>query len=89
MKLVAGKGTSVTPALAPSPSPAGDEPLASRSLRPHYIFSFRDRPSVYDSAGFAGGEPASRFVEGHIPNRGSGHAFVAIAHAGWRRRTKV
>ncbi len=39
------------------PTPAGDKPLASRSLRPHYIFSFRLRPSVCNSARFAGGEP--------------------------------
>ena len=37
--------------LGPTPTPAGDKP-------PHYIFSFRDRPWDYDSAGFAGGEPA-------------------------------
>ena len=43
----------------PTPTPAGDKPLASRSLRPRYIFSFRHRPSVYNSAGFAGGEPAT------------------------------
>ena len=34
----------------PTPTPAGDKP-------PRYIFSFRHRPSVYNSAGFAGGEP--------------------------------
>ena len=28
----------------PTPTPAGDKPLASRSLRPRYIFSFRHRP---------------------------------------------
>ena len=38
---------------------AGDKP-------PRYIFSFRHRPSVYKSARFAGGEPASRLIEGHI-----------------------
>ena len=68
----------------PHPDPAGDKPLASRSLRPRYIFSFRHRPSVYNSARFAGGEPASRLIGGHIPDRGTGHAFVPIAHAGWR-----
>ena len=33
----------------PTPTPAGDKP-------PRYIFSFRHRPSVYNSARFAGGE---------------------------------
>ena len=64
-------------------------PHASRSLRPRYIFSFRHRPSVYNSARFAGGEPASRLIGGYIPDRSPGHAFIAIAHAGWRRHTKV
>ena len=44
----------------PTPTPAGDKP-------PRYIFSFRHRPSVYNSARFAVcGEPASRLIEGHI-----------------------
>ena len=73
----------------PTPTPAGDKPLASRSLRPRYIFSFRHRPSVYNSARFAGGEPASRLIGGHIPDRSPGHAFVLIVHAGWRRHTKL
>ena len=68
---------------------AGDKPLASRSLRPRYIFSFRHGPSDYNSAGFAGGERASRLTGGHIPDRSPGHAFVPIAHAGWRRHTEV
>ena len=50
----------------PTPTPSGDKPLASRSLRPRYIFSFRHRPSVYNSVRFAGGEPASRLIGGHI-----------------------
>ena len=37
-----------------SSAPAGDKPLASRSLRPHYIFSFRDRPSRADGVLEAG-----------------------------------
>ena len=41
----------------PSSAPAGDKP-------PHYIFSFRHRLSVYDSAGFAGGESASKLIGG-------------------------
>ena len=43
----------------PTPTPAGDKP-------PRYIFSFRHRPSVYNSARFAGGEPASKLIGGHI-----------------------
>ena len=43
----------------PTPTPAGDKP-------PRYIFSFRHRPSVYNSARFAGGVPASRLIGGHI-----------------------
>ncbi len=75
--------------LCPTPTPAGDKPLASRSLRPRYIFSFRHRPLVYNSARFAGGEPASRLIGGHIPDRSPGCAFVPIAHPGWGRHTKV
>ena len=45
--------------LSPTPTPAGDKP-------PRYIFSFRHRPSVYKSARFARGEPASRLIGGHI-----------------------
>ena len=66
----------------PTPTPAGDKP-------PRYIFSFRHRPSVYNSARFARGEPASRLIGGQIPDRSPGHAFVPIAHAGSRRHTKV
>ncbi len=46
----------------PTPTPAGDKPLALRSLRPRYIFSFRHRSSVYNSARFARGEPALRLI---------------------------
>ena len=75
----------------PHPAPAGDKPLASRSLRPRYIFSFRHRPSVYNSARFAGGEPASRLIGGHIPDRSPGHAFVPIspAHQGMKIEAPV
>ena len=66
----------------PTPTPAGDKPLASRSLRPRYIFSFRHRPSVYNSARFAGGEPASRLIGEHIPDRSPGHAFVPMTNLG-------
>ena len=66
----------------PTPTPAGDKP-------PRYISSFRHRPSVYNSGRFAGGEPASRLIGGHIPDRSPGHAFIAIAHAGHCRHTKV
>ena len=61
----------------PTPIPAGDKP-------PRYIFSFRHRPSVYNSARFAGGEPASRLIEGR-----ESVFIAAIAHAGCCRRTKV
>ena len=66
----------------PSSAPAGDKPLASRSLRTQYIFSFRPRPSVYNSARFAGGEPASRLIGGRIPDRSPGHAFVSMTRQG-------
>ena len=66
----------------PTPTPAGDKP-------PRYILSFRSRPSVYNSAGFAGGEPALRLIGGHIPDRSPGCAFVPIADAGWCRHAKV
>ena len=68
--------------LRATPTPAGDKP-------PRYIFSFRPRRSVYNSAGFAGGEPASRLIGGHIPDRSPGHTLIAIAHAGWCRHAKV
>ena len=58
----------------PTPTPAGDKP-------PRYIFSFRHRPSVYKSARFAGGEPASRLIGGHIPDRSPGHAFVRMTNS--------
>ena len=70
--------------LRATPTPAGDKPLASRSLRPRHIFSFRHRPSVYNSARFARGEPASRLVGGHIPDRSPGHAFVPMTTCGLR-----
>ena len=43
----------------PHPTPAGDKP-------PRYIFSFRHRPSVYNSARFARGGPALRLIWVHI-----------------------
>ncbi len=30
-----------------------------------------------------------RLPERSIPDRGPGHAFIAIAHPGWRRHTKL
>ena len=48
-----GAPVSATPHL---PTPAGDKP-------PHYIFSFRLRPSVYNSARFAGRVPAHQGVK--------------------------
>ena len=72
---------------APPPTPAGDKP-------PRYIFSFRPRRSVYNSARFAGGEPASRLIGGHIPDRESGTCFrtnrpcrLAPAHQGMESRS--
>ena len=52
----------------PTPTRAGDKP-------PHYIFSFRARPSVYKSARLAGGEPASRLIGGVHPGSESGTCF--------------
>ena len=66
----------------PAPTPAGDKPLASRSLRPRYIFSFRHRSSVYNSARFARGGPALRLIGVHIPDRSPGHAFVRMTNEG-------
>ena len=56
---------------APTPTPAGDKP-------PRYIFSFRHRSSVYNSARFARGEPALRLIGAHIPDRSPGCAFVRM-----------
>ena len=58
----------------PTPTPAGDKP-------PRYIFSFRHRSSVYNSARFARGEPALRLIGVHIPDRSPGHAFVRMTTA--------
>ena len=78
----------------PTSTPAGDKP-------PHYIFSFGLRPttSTILPAGFAGGEPASRLIAGRTPPHPWTPAFagvtsresifIAIAHAGRRRHTKV
>ena len=52
-------------------------PAPYRGTSPRaYIFSFRLRPSVYNSARFAGGEPGWRAIGGRIPDRSPGHAFV-------------
>ena len=65
-------------------------PRPQRGTSPRTTFFFSGhRPWVYNSAGFAGGEPASRLIGGHIPDRSPGHVFIGIAHAGWRRHTKV
>ena len=55
----------------PHPDPSGGQAPGE------YIFSFRLRPSVYNSARFAGGEPGRRAIGGRIPDRSPGHAFVA------------
>ena len=65
---------------SPSPREVFDRATFSHSAIGH---------SVYKSARFAGGEPASRLTGGHIPDRSPGHAFAPIAHAGWRRHNKV
>ena len=60
------------------PRPQRGTSPSPREVRPRYIFSFRPRPSVYNSARFAGGEPASRLIGGHIPDRSPGCAFVRM-----------
>ena len=69
---------------SPHPAPAGDKP-------PRYIFSFRHRPSVYNSARFAGGKPASRLIEiaewrgspiGRAPKAAYGRIFVRMTKWG-------
>ena len=59
-------------------------PRPLRGTSPRATFSHSaigHRPSVYNSARFARGEPALRLSGGHV--------FVPIAHAGCRRHTKV
>ena len=73
----------------PTPSPAVDKPLASRSLRPRYIFSFRHRPSVYNSARFAGGEPASSLMGGHIFVRMPLARLATLSPRGYAWRAKI
>ena len=68
----------------PSSAPAGDNPLASRSLRPHYIPL---SPPLWIPA-FAG--MTVREIRG-IPRHNqqtSNTIFVPIAHAGRGRHTK-
>ena len=38
---------------------------------------------------FAGMMSRRSEIGASIPNRSPGHVFIAIAHAGWRRHTKV
>ena len=57
----------------PHPDPCGGQAPALFD-----IFSFRHRPSVYNSARFAGGEPGRRAIGGRIPDRSPGHAFVPM-----------
>ena len=63
-------------------------PRPQRGTCPRATFAHSARP-LDNSARFAGGKPASRLIGGHIPDRSPGHAFIAIAHAGHRRHTKV
>ena len=66
----------------PTPSPAGDKP-------PRYIFSFRHRPSVYNSARFAGGEPASRLIGGDIFVRMPLARLATLSPRDYERRAKI
>ena len=51
-------------------------PRPQRGTSPRTTFFFSGhRPWVYNSAGFAGGEPASRLIGGHIPDRSPGTCF--------------
>ena len=58
----------------PTPTPAGDKP-------PRYIFSFRHRSSVYNSARFARGEPALRLIGVQIFVRMTTYGLRAIEMA--------
>ena len=66
----------------PHPDPSGGQAPALHILIP---------PSAtgLQVGTFRRGEPASKLIGGHIPDRSPGHAFVPIAHAGWVRHTKV
>ena len=66
----------------PTPSPAGDKP-------PRYIFSFRHRPSVYNSARFTGGEPASSLMGGHIFVRMPLARLATLSPRDYERRAKI
>ena len=51
-------------------------PRPQRGTSPRTTFFFSGhRPWIYNSAGFAGGEPASRLIGGHIPDRSPGTCF--------------
>ena len=56
------------------PRPQRGTSPASHFDRTTFFFSGH-RPWVYNSAGFAGGEPASRLIGGHIPDRSPGTCF--------------
>ena len=65
-------------------------PRPQRGTSPRTTFFFSgQRRSVYNSARFARGAPASRLIGGHIPDRSPGHVFIGIAHAGCCGYTKV
>ena len=83
--------------LRPTPTPAGDKPLASRSLRPHYT---SQSPPLWIPAfaGMTNGGPEWRMGTRkdeqmsrgmRVCSRPGNIIFVPIAHAGWRRHTKV
>ena len=72
-------------------------PRPLRLTSPRATFSHSaigHRPSVYNSARSAGGEPASRLIGGHIPDRSPGLCFhsnrscrLARAHQGMKSRS--
>ena len=62
---------------ATHPAPSWTSPSATFLFRPWAV----GRVSVVGVAGRCRGS--------FIPDRSPGHAFVPIAHAGWRRHTKV
>ena len=75
----------------PYPDPCGGQAPALQSPLPTPLDSGLRRN---DELGGRIGEGMPRMAnerlpERSIPDRSPGHAFIAIAHAGWRRHTKV
>ena len=74
-----------------TPPLAGDKPQRYNPLSPPLLDSGLRRNDEW-GAGIDEGMPRmanERLPERSIPDRSPGHAFIAIAHAGWRRHTKV